>query len=277
MSQPQHLTGRHVVITGAARGIGRATAAELLGRGARVSIGDIDREAAARTAAELGERAVGLHVDVTDPSSFATFLDEARAAHGGVDVLVNNAGVMPIGAYLDSSAEVERRSIEINVLGPLTGMRLVLPEMVARGGGHVVNVASTAGRAAIPGGVAYCAAKAAIVHGTEAMRVELGHTGVDFTVVMPGFVNTDLVAGTKGLRMIPNLEPEDVATAIAEALRTRRKDVFVPWVMGPIIRTQPFLGRRLRDFFNRRMGAYDAFLDIDQSQRAHYSERVGRS
>lgn len=277
MTAEHRLRRRHVVITGAARGIGLATAGELRRRGARVTIGDVDHLAAKHAAEGLGDDVTALPLDVTDPDGFAAFVDGAREHNGPIDVLVNNAGIMPVGAFLESSADLERRSIEINVMGPLTGMRLVLPEMVERGTGQIVNIASTAGRAAIPGGIAYCAAKAAVLHATEATRIEFAGSGVDFTCVLPGFVDTDLVAGTRGLRLIKNCRPEDVATAVARAIERRRTDVYVPRIMGPLLRSQPLLGRRLRDAFNRRMGAYDTFLDLDTTVRAGYRDRMGQS
>src|SRR4051794_20778801 len=143
-----NIRGRTIAITGAARGIGYATAQALLARGARVVIGDRDvpvLESAVATLSTLG-MVSGHPLDVADAESFAAFLAKARADGGGhIDVLINNAGVMPVGPFLAQSEQAIRTSIEVNFYGVLNGCRLVLPEMVARRCGHIVNIASLAG------------------------------------------------------------------------------------------------------------------------------------
>ena len=140
-----NITGRTIAITGAARGIGFATAKALLGRGARVVIGDRDvafQESAVADLTKLGPVS-GYPLDVTDRESFATFLDKARTDGGGhIDVLINNAGVMPIGPFLEQSEQAIRSSIEVNLYGVIAGCQLVLPDMVARRSGHIINIAS---------------------------------------------------------------------------------------------------------------------------------------
>lgn len=270
------LSGRRIAVTGAARGIGLATARLLHARGATVVIGDLDGDSAAAAAASIGPEVVGLALDVADHASYAAFL-AAATADGPLDVLVNNAGIMPIGPLVEQSPATLRRALDVNVLGCLNGLHLALPAMVERGSGHIVNVASTAGRTPVPGGVAYCASKAAVVALTETARVEHAGTGVDFTCVMPHFTNTELIAGTKGMPLIPVVEPEDVAAAIAAAIVRQRKDVFVPRMIGPILRSQPLMGRRLRDAVSRRLGAYDTFLDFDRDKRAAYDHRITKA
>lgn len=270
------LNGLRIAITGGARGIGLATAKELHARGATVVIGDLDAELAAEAAGEVGGGVLGLGLDVTDHASYAAFLKAATDA-GPLDVLVNNAGVMPIGRFVEQSPETFKRALDVNVLGCLHGMSLALPAMLDRGAGHVINVASTAGRTPVPGGVAYCATKSAVVALTETARVEHAGAGVAFTCVMPHFTNTELIAGTRATKLIPVIEPEDVGRAIADAVASRAKDVFVPKMVGPILRTQPLFGRRLRDSVNSRLGAYDTFLTFDRAERAAYDDRVNRS
>src|SRR5438874_410997 len=116
--------------------------------------------------------------------------------------------------------------------------------------------------------------KAAIVSLTETARVEHARRGVAFTCVMPSFTATELIAGTKGTRFVPTVAPDDVAAAIAAVVARPRADVYVPRSVGAILRTQPLLGRRLRDAINHRLGADRTFLDVDPAARAAYDERI---
>src|SRR5207247_727413 len=163
-------------------------------RGAEVWIGDLDLELAAREAGSIGARAARL--DVTDRSSFANFL-EAAAGDAPLDALINNAGVMPFGAFLEEDDAISERTIAINLEGVIHGMRLALPAMRERGHGHVVNVASLAARLPVPGSAVYSGTKAAVLAITDAVRRELRGSGVRLTTVLPGMVATELVGGAK--------------------------------------------------------------------------------
>jgi short-subunit dehydrogenase len=164
--------------------------------------------------------------------------------------------------------------MDINVLGVIIGMKLALPGMRGRRRGHIINMASVAGRAPVPGGLSYAASKAAIVSVTETARVEFAGEGIDFTCVMPSFTATELISGTKGTRFVPTVKPEDVARAILKAIEKPRCDVFVPSSVGMIIRTQPMIGRKLRDAINRMLRADRTFLEVDHSARAAYESRI---
>jgi NAD(P)-dependent dehydrogenase (short-subunit alcohol dehydrogenase family) len=271
---PIDTKGRVIAITGAARGIGLATATALRAAGARVAIGDIDRDAAIRAAEALGSDVLAASLDVTDSASFRDFLALAERELGPLDVLINNAGIMPIGPMLDEPESLAQRVVEINILGVLTGMKLALPGMLQRGGGHIVNIASIAGKSPVPGGASYAASKAAIVSLTETARVEFAGKGIDFTCVMPSFTATELIAGTKGVRFIPNVQPVAVADAIAEAVARPRADVYVPAAVGVIARSQPLIGRRVRDAINHLIGADRTFLEVDHGARAGYDARI---
>jgi short-subunit dehydrogenase len=148
--------------------------------------------------------------------------------------------------------------------------------MLKRASGSVINVASLAGTAPLPGGLTYGASKAAVIAATETARVEFRNTGVRFTCVLPSFTNTDLISGTTGVGLIPTVEPDDVATAVLSAISRPRHMVYVPRTAGVMARIQPFLGRRLRDGALRRLGAYEAFDVADASLRADYDRRVAR-
>lgn len=277
MSTPRTLSGKRILITGAGRGIGRATATELTRRGAQVAIGDVDADAAKDAADRIGPAASAYHLDVTDAESFGRFITDAGRDLGGIDVLVNNAGIMPIGHFLDVALPTVQRATSINLLGPIIGMRSVLPLFLEQGHGHVVNVASSAGRTPVPGGTIYCAQKAGIISLTDSARLEFGSRGITFTAVMPSFTNTDLISGTKGTNFVKTVEPEEVATGIAKAIEQKKRDVYAPASLRAIYALEPFLGRRVREAMYRSLGAYDTFLDIDPAGRAAYDERINRS
>jgi len=275
--EPRSLQGKVVAITGGARGIGRATAAALRREGARVAIGDLDRELAERTASELGGDTLALELDVTDRESFAAFVDQVSERLGSLDVLVNNAGIMPLGRFADEDDATTRRIIDINVWGVIHGVKLALPGMQRRGAGHIVNIASTAGKTGVPGGATYAASKHAVVGLSEAVRAEVVDSGVDVSWVMPNFVNTELMRGTTQVRGVKLVEPEDVAAAIVAELRRPRHEVFVPRSVGVLTRLAAPLPRRWRDALGRALGVDKALAEPDAAARAAYEERAARS
>ncbi|WP_245550988.1 SDR family oxidoreductase [Nocardia niigatensis] len=270
----RRIEGRVVAITGAARGIGLATAKALHRRGAKVVIGDIDGDAVVKAAAEIGPDVEPVRVDITDEQSFVAFLAKAEERFGPLDILINNAGIMPIGPFLEESTSLSKRVLDINVAGPMIGMRAALPGMIARGSGHIVNVSSMAGTAPIPGGLSYGASKAAVISMTETARVEFAKSGVSFTCVLPSFTNTELIAGTRGTKFVRNLEPEEVAEGIVGAIAARKPDVYLPGILGPIARLQPVFGRRIRDVMNHLLDADTTFLAFDKSARSGYDARI---
>jgi NAD(P)-dependent dehydrogenase (short-subunit alcohol dehydrogenase family) len=269
------IAGRVVAITGAARGIGRATAGALVDAGARVAIGDLDAGLAQRTATELGCAAHA--VDVTDPASFERFLDWVEAEVGPLDVLVNNAGILHLGPFLEEDEAATRRQVDVNLLGVIHGTRLGVRRLRERGGGHLVNVASSAGKVTPPGIATYTATKHAVVGLTEAVRLEQRGSGIDFSIVMPGVVRTEMIAGYARSRVVSEIEPEDVADAIVGALRRPRVDVFVPRSLGRINRLMQILPRRAREWVGRAVGVDRITWDADRSVRGAYESRAAAS
>jgi NADP-dependent 3-hydroxy acid dehydrogenase YdfG len=266
------LAGRTVAITGAARGIGAATAEELVRRGALVLLGDLDVEAVQQVASRLGEHAVAAPLDVTDDASFEAFLTVGEQAFTKpLDALVNNAGVMWVGAYDEEPPAAGRRMMEVNFFGAVRGTRLVLPAMRARRGGHVVTVASMASRIGTPGEATYCATKHAIHGWVSSVREELRGSGVDLTLVMPVVVDTELAAGTSN-GGAPRLTPEQVARAIADALEQPRFEVYVPSRVGLLARAFAVLPQRARDLMSAKL-VPNQVIETDRAARAAYEQR----
>jgi short-subunit dehydrogenase len=254
------LRGAVVCVTGGARGIGRATAEELRRRGARVWIGDVDEAEAARSAADIGCRSA--HLDVTDAESFRTFLAAAEDERP-VDMLVNNAGIMRMGPFVEQSLDGHHREVAINLTGVINGMHLALPGMLERNRGHIVNVASMAAKVTTPGIATYCATKFAVAALSRAVRAEIAGTAVSITTVLPAAVRTELTAGVS-LDLQPVLQPADVARAIADTARHHSREITVPRWLAPIgtleqAAPEPILETAKRLFTrNRPPGDFDA-------------------
>jgi NADP-dependent 3-hydroxy acid dehydrogenase YdfG len=275
--QVKSVAGKVVAITGGARGIGKSTATALVRRGARVAIGDLDLELAEKTATELGGNVVAFELDVTDRASFAAFLDAAEKELGPVDVLINNAGIMPVGPFEKETDETARLMIDINLHGVIYGCKLALERMIPRGTGHIVNIASQAGKAGIPGGATYSATKHAVVGLSEAIRLENRDNGIEVSCVMPAVVNTELGSGLTDTRGVKKLEPEEVADAICEAIETNRFDVWVPSSSAGIAVVLNLVPRSGREAIARFMKADKVLAEVDESKRAAYEERAAHS
>ena len=271
---PRSLVGTVVAITGGARGIGRATAAALIAQGAKVAIGDLDAALAAQSAQELAHRTLGLPLDVTDPGSFDSFLDRVERDLGPLDVLINNAGIMPIGRFAEESHETARALVDTNVLGVIVGSKLALRRFLPRGSGHLVNIASAAGKAGFPGGATYCATKHAVVGLSEAIHAELRDCGIGVTVVMPTVVHTELGSGLAETRMFRAVEAEDVAEAIVDALTRNRYEVFVPRSIAAILRPKGMLPLGAVDAIGRLVKSDRVLMQPDRQRRARYEARV---
>src|SRR3954466_8658992 len=254
--QHRILTGQVAAITGAARGIGRATAEAFLREGMKVAIGDLDYATAQQTASELGHGTVAFQLDVTQRASVKDFLDGVEAQLGPVDVLVNNAGIMQVGHNIwEEDDATTQRMIDINVNGVMFGVKEVVPRMLSRGRGHVVNIASTAGKGGFPGGGTYCGTKHYVVGMSEALRAELRGTGIEVSCVMPVVVNTELASGLQNTRGVKRVQPEDVADEIVSAVREARFDVFVPRSVAGITKVINLLPRGGRESLSRALKA----------------------
>lgn len=273
---PRSLNGKVAVVTGGARGIGRALAGALVAEGARVAIVDLDGAAAETAARELGGATLGLELDVTDGAAVTALLDDVERRLGPLDVMVNNAGIMPV-APLDQEDDASvTRQLEINLHAVIRGTQEAMRRMRPRGTGHIVNVASLAGRAGAPGIATYCATKHGVVGLSEAVRAELRGTGVEISVVMPGYAQTELATGVPDLRGVRRVTPQEIADAIIGALKFPRFDVFVPRGLGALLSFAAVLPRPARELVARVMTSRKA-IEADRRARAAYEARAAAS
>jgi len=269
------LAGRVVAITGAGRGIGAATAQALTAEGARVAIGDIDLDVAKATAERIGGDTLALPLDVTSPESVAEFMDTVESTLGPIDVYINNAGVMPLSPMLAEDDATIDRIFAINTRAMIHGTREAARRMLPRGRGHIVNVASTAGRAGIAGSATYSASKAAMIMYTQAAYTELRPHGLDVSCVMPGITRTELTAGVPDMPAFRAITPEAVADAIVAAVVKPRFDVYIPKSAGRLIDVISLLPFRTGQWIGRKMGAEQVFLEAaDRPERSAYEARA---
>ncbi|MBD0023045.1 SDR family NAD(P)-dependent oxidoreductase [Gordonia pseudamarae] len=265
------VSGKVVGITGGARGIGFRTAQLLTEAGAVVAIGDVDADAVAKAAAEIGIDGGG--VDVTEGGSYADWLDGVEERLGPIDVLINNAGIMPVGSFLDYDPAIIRRTVEIDLLGVYTGSQLAARRMVERGSGHIINIASVAGRMATPGLTVYNGVKAGVIEFSEALDAELEGQGVRVSAVLPTFARTGLISGLQTNSVVRAVEPDDVARVIVQVVARPRVRVTAPENMR-WVHTNAMLGEGMKRRLRRSTGIDRIFLDYDAGARDEYSRRI---
>ena len=254
------LTGKRVFITGGGSGIGRSLALRFAKEGAEVHVSDLDRAAAtavARSIASAGGRAKAWQLNVTNAADIAEIRGRILDASGPIDVLVNNAGVVHGGAFLDVRLDRHMATFEVNTLAVVAVTHAFLPDLVARPEAHIVTIASAAGFTGLPFGSTYAASKWAAIGFSESIRLELVEQGrhhVHVTIVCPGYVGTGLFEGARALRLTRILTPERVADLTVRAVLANREMVMTPWVvaLGPAI--TGLLPRRVVDWAARLFG-----------------------
>ncbi|MEU4599752.1 SDR family oxidoreductase [Nocardia sp. NPDC023988] len=267
------LVGLVVAVTGGAAGIGREIARELGAAGALVCIGDLSGDAARAAAAELPGTVHGCELDVTSERSFHDFLAVTEALLGPVDVLVNNAGVMWVGAFDDEPDSATARMLAVNLHGVIRGVRLAAPAMRARGRGHIVTIASVASKVSPAGEATYAATKHGVLGYLTGVREELRGSGVRLSAIMPGVVDTELAKGTSS-GAAPLLQPADVARAVVEVIQRPRFEVTVPGSLGPMLRWAGVLPQWARDLILRRTVPNQLAAVDGSSARATYEKRL---
>jgi len=267
------LNGAIACVTGGGRGIGQATAEALACQGVRVIIGDIDLEAAQAVAASLpGSKAVKL--DVADSASFEQFINIAREM-GPIDLLVNNAGIMRTGEFISQDLAAKHREMAINVGGIINGMHLVLPEMLQRDQGHIVNVSSMAGKMTVAGAAVYTASKFAVAGLSRSVRAEISGSGVTITTLMPSAVETELTAGMNIIG-VPKAKPSEIADEIIASCHHGEPEVTMPKWLFPIGTIEQAMPEKMGNWVKRIAGAQKRVAP-DNEQTRKYQERVSRS
>lgn len=267
------LRDKVVAVTGGARGIGFETATQLFDAKARVVIGDIDGDAVGKAAADLGID--GLELDVTSPDSIEGFLDETEKRLGPIDVLINNAGIMPVGPFLNYDAALIRRTVDIDLMGVIWGSQAAARRMVERGSGHIVNVASVAGRLPMPGLTVYNAVKAGVIEFSDALNAELADAGVSVSAILPSFTNTGLISGLETNRYIRVVEPEVVAAQVVSTIIEPQARVAAPRSMG-WVHANAIMPQALKRRTRKMTGLDHIFLSYDDKSRADYNKRIGQ-
>ena len=278
--QPQVLTGQVAAITGAARGIGKATAEAFIRQGMKVAIGDLDLAEAQKTADQLGAGTIALELNVTDKDSIERFLDETEKQLGPLDVLVNNAGIMQLGRFWEEDDATAQRMVDINLHGVIWGAKSALRRMIPRNRGTIVNIASQAGLYGAPGGATYSATKHGVVGLSEAVRGELrlaGHDGINISYVCPVVVNTELGRGTADTKGVTMVQPQDVADGIVEALQLGIVDVHVPKSVKRVQKVTALLPRKASEGIARAMKADRVLFEADPNARRGYELRAAQS
>ena len=238
------LAGRSVLITGAARGIGAELARRVAARGARVALVGLEPDLLAEVAADLGPGHLWVEADVTDPDALDAAVQRAVESFGGLDAVVANAGIAPLGTVATSSARALARTVEVDLTGAMLTARAALPALT-RSRGHLLLVSSAAAFTVLPGMSAYCAAKAGLERFGDVLRLEVAHRGITVASAHPTWIDTDMVRDTmaalpgfaEALRRVPGplgayTSVGDCAEALVRNLERRGRRVFVPRSVG---------------------------------------------
>ncbi len=253
----KHDPSKVMLITGGASGIGAAMARLAAAQGHRVVIADIDTAGAERVAAELGDAAMAVRLDIRSPAEWESVLDAVWDRHDRLDVLVNNAAVVHTGYIRDVALDRHRATTETNYLGPVTGMLAALPRFNAQGSGHFVTVCSMTAFLPYPGLASYAAAKHALRAFHHAFALEERHGPLDFTIVHPSATETpmlELEAQDDAVAMAfagPSASAESVAETILAAIDRKTVELFFPPERGKVVRRVGTSPRSLKKMVER--------------------------
>jgi len=252
-----HWHNKIVMITGASSGIGRGLTLELARRGAAIGLVARRSELLAEIVTEIeaaNGKALALVVDVNDAEALRREADRLRRELGPIDVLIANAGIATVDHAVDLHPAQVANVIKVNVLGAVNSVAAVLPEMVARGEGQLVAISSLSAYRGLPKSAAYCASKAALSSFFECVRIDIQNSGVDVTIIHPGFIKTPLTAGRHS-KMPFLMELDEAVKKMIRAIEKRKKTVAFPWQLASIVR----LGMVMPNFMYDRIAAKNSF------------------
>lgn len=243
-----------VLITGGANGIGRLMGKRLLEKGAKsLVIWDINEANLEQTTAEFGQQGYDIHpylVDVADIGDIEFATEDALKELGSIDILINNAGIVVGKPFHEHSTRDIEKTIRINVLGVMHTTNAILPSMIARGKGHIVNIASASSYTANPNMSVYAASKWAVMGWSESLRLELERLSQDLhvTTIAPGYINTGMFDGVSAPRLTPILAPEDIVSKIIQAIERNKVLVLEPAIVKSLPTLKGVLPTRAFDY-----------------------------
>jgi short-subunit dehydrogenase len=243
-----------VMITGASSGIGRALAVDLGKRGARLGLLARRKNLLDELVGEVhshGAEALPLPASVEDAEAVQAAAEQMRREFGAIDVLVANAGIAGSGDPAQLKASEFARVIEVNTIGAANCVAAVVPDMVARGSGHLVVISSLAAYRGLPKSAAYCASKAAVSAFFESLRLDLRPRKIDVTIIHPGFIKTPLTAGRQA-DMPFLMELDDAVAKIVWAIENRRKSYAFPWQLASLVRLGMIMPNSLYDLISKK-------------------------
>jgi short-subunit dehydrogenase len=259
------------LVTGASRGIGLEIAHALVNERMNVVLSGVSLTELQRAAANFGNsdvRILALVADLEDRSAIESLVSTALHEFGSIEVLINNAGVETFYAYHKLSLDDIEHTVRVNLLGTMFLTRLVLPSMLDRGFGHIINISSLSGKAGPPCCESYAATKAGLIAFTESLRAEYSESGIGFSVVCPGFVETGIYqrvveeTGIRISRLLGTSAAEDVAKAVIRAIKKNSPEVIInpgpTRMLTTLAELSPRLGEKLMQF----LGVLKWFKDV---------------
>lgn len=260
----RNLAQKRVLLTGAGHGLGRELALAFASAGAEVVATDVNLAGVEETAAQIrqaGGQASAAALDVTSLEMIREFRERLHAERGPIDVLINNAGIVRGGPFLDVPVEGHLATYRVNTLGMVSMTHAFLPDLISRPEGHLVNIASASGLIALPYATTYASSKWAALGFSESIREELrvlGHRQVRVTAIAPSYIDTGMAAGVKVPALTRMLRAADVAQMTLRAVQRNRELVLTPWLVyiTPFTRgvLPPFMFRKLCDWFGITRG-----------------------